>query len=179
MYSWPQALQPAPTDLAPPPQRPPLTCPRSASASRHSIQRVIGTEFNRSNQDLKRNGNLDLAVLWMWHKMSHSLCDKGQCTLSAGSKQQILPRCIRLVCQTTTARPLSRQCPQQRLGLLQVGRVKAFCEPVIDRHQQVIGLGTLTLALPEADQTHRSSQLQGFRLLAAGDAQGLAKTGFH
>src|SRR5437867_2210278 len=34
MYSWPQALQPAPTDLAPPPQRPPLTCPRSASASR-------------------------------------------------------------------------------------------------------------------------------------------------
>src|SRR2546422_4940517 len=70
MSSWPQALPPAPTDLAPPPQRPPLTCPRSASASRHSIHKIIGTSSNRPDQDLKRHGNLDLAVLRMWHKMS-------------------------------------------------------------------------------------------------------------
>ena len=39
---------------------------------------------------------------------------------------------------------------QQRLRLLEIGRVKALGEPAIDRRQQLAGLGVLALLLPEA-----------------------------
>src|SRR5882724_1081123 len=67
---------------------------------------------------------------------------------------------------------------QQRPGLLQVGGVKALGEPAIDRCQQVVSLGALTLLLPQATQAHRRPQLQRLRLLAAGNLQGLLITGF-
>jgi hypothetical protein len=43
---------------------------------------------------------------------------------------------------------------QQRLGLLQVGRVKAFGEPAVDRRQQRMGFALLTLLLPQASEAH-------------------------
>jgi len=43
---------------------------------------------------------------------------------------------------------LSRQCLQQCLGLLEVGGVKAFGEPAIDRRQQLAGFVDLILLLP-------------------------------
>src|SRR5215831_2288167 len=66
---------------------------------------------------------------------------------------------------------LSPQLFQQRLGLLQVSGVEALGEPAIDRGQQLAGLGTLALLLPEATQAHGGPQLERFGLLAAGDVQ--------
>ena len=42
---------------------------------------------------------------------------------------------------------------EQRLGLLEVGRVKALCKPAVDRGQQLVGLGALALLLPEATES--------------------------
>jgi hypothetical protein len=41
-----------------------------------------------------------------------------------------------------------RQRVQQRLGLLQVRRVKALGKPAVDRSQQLTGLDALAVALP-------------------------------
>jgi hypothetical protein len=76
-------------------------------------------------------------------------------------------------------RPVEGQCHdilcqflQQRLGLLEVGGVKAFGEPTVDWRQQCMRFGALALLLPEAAEAHGRPQLQRFRLLAAGDVQG-------
>ena len=45
-----------------------------------------------------------------------------------------------------------RQRFQQRLSFLEVGRVKALGEPVVDRRQQLVGCGALALALPQAQR---------------------------
>ena len=71
-----------------------------------------------------------------------------------------------------------RQRLQQRLGLLQVGGVKALREPAIDRRQQRVGLGALALLLPQATQAHGGPELQRLRLLAAGDVQSALQPGF-
>ena len=60
-------------------------------------------------------------------------------------------------------RVLAPECLQQRLGLLEVGRVKALGEPAIDRRQQLVGFGPLALLLPQAA-----------RLMAARSSQDLA-----
>jgi len=62
---------------------------------------------------------------------------------------------------------------------LQVGGVKAFGEPVVDRRQQLTAFITLALLLPEASQAHSGPQLERLRLLAACHSKGLMKTGFH
>jgi hypothetical protein len=61
---------------------------------------------------------------------------------------------------------------------LQVGSVKALREPAVDRCQELVGLGALTLLLPQATQAHGGAQLPGFGLLAAGNGQGLLEAGF-
>src|SRR5262249_4404447 len=63
-------------------------------------------------------------------------------------------------------------------GLLEVGGVKAFGEPGVDRGQQVVGFSTLVLVPPQACQAHDGAQLQRLRLLAAGNPDGLEKTAF-
>src|SRR5262245_15292852 len=60
---------------------------------------------------------------------------------------------------------LSSECLKQRLGLLEVGGIKAFGEPVIDLLQQCTGFDALTLALPQACQAHSSAEFEGFCLL--------------
>src|SRR5262249_17455526 len=67
---------------------------------------------------------------------------------------------------------------QQRLSLLQVARVKTLGEPAVDLSEQLVGFGTLLLALPQPGEAHGRSQFQGLRLLAAGNGKGVAKTGF-
>src|SRR6266511_2015380 len=71
---------------------------------------------------------------------------------------------------------ISPQLLQQRLGLAQIGRVKALGEPAVDWRQEVAGFDSLTLALPQARQTHRSAQLPPSRLLLASDGERLLKT---
>src|SRR5215831_18616783 len=72
---------------------------------------------------------------------------------------------------------ISRQLLQQRLSLLQVGRVKPLGEPAIHLRQQLPGFVALALLLPQSTQAHRRPQLQGLGLLAAGKSEGLMKTG--
>ena len=70
-------------------------------------------------------------------------------------------------------------CPQrlqQRLRLLQVGGVKALSEPAIDRRQQLVGSTVLALLLPEAAQTHRSAEFEGFGLLMPSIREGPQRT---
>jgi hypothetical protein len=73
---------------------------------------------------------------------------------------------------------LSRQLIKQRLGLLEVGSVKAFSEPAVDRYEQFVGFIPLALLLPQPAEAHRRPQLPGFGLLAAGNGEGLLKAGF-
>src|SRR5215510_11484757 len=61
---------------------------------------------------------------------------------------------------------LSPQLFQQCHGLLQVGGVKAFGEPTVNRREQLVGLGALALLLPQPCQAHGGPQLQRFGLLA-------------
>src|SRR2546427_5911524 len=80
---------------------------------------------------------------------------------------------------STLMQPLARrQLIEQRPRLLQVRRIKALSEPAVDLGEHLAGFCTLALALPQPAQTHRSTQLPGFRLLAAGNVEGLTKAGF-
>src|SRR5688572_14778393 len=49
---------------------------------------------------------------------------------------------------------LPSQFLQQRLGVLQVGGIKALGEPAVDRCKQLPSLGLLALLLPQATQAH-------------------------
>jgi hypothetical protein len=68
-----------------------------------------------------------------------------------------------------------RQLVEQRLGLLQVGGVKALGEPTEDRCQDEPGFHRLALPLPQPTQAHHRPQLRRFRLLAAGNGEGERK----
>src|SRR4029453_7530813 len=67
---------------------------------------------------------------------------------------------------------------QERFGLLEVGRVKALGEPVVDFCQQLSGRCGLPLPLPEPREAQCSAQLQCLGLLATGYVQCLLETGF-
>jgi hypothetical protein len=73
---------------------------------------------------------------------------------------------------------LARQLLQQCLRLLQVGGVKAISKPPGERCEELVRLGALTLALPEAHETQGGAQLPGSGLLPAGNGKGLLETGF-
>ncbi len=68
-----------------------------------------------------------------------------------------------------------RQLLQQRLRILQVLRVEAFGEPVVDRGEEVARRVPLPLPLPEAGMARGGAELEGLRLLRAGDVDGLAE----
>jgi hypothetical protein len=62
----------------------------------------------------------------------------------------------RKVCTTV----LSIEVLQQRLGLLEVGGVKAFREPIVDWCQKVIGFLAFALLLPEASQASSGAKFE-------------------
>ena len=59
--------------------------------------------------------------------------------------------------QIVSAGVALRQCVKQRLSFLEVGRVKSFGEPVIDRGEQVMSFLAFPLLLPEASQAGSGS----------------------
>ena len=61
---------------------------------------------------------------------------------------------------------------EQRLGLLQIRRVKAFGAPGVERGQEVASGFPLAVVVPEPTQAARRTQLQRLRLLAVGHVQG-------
>ena len=65
-------------------------------------------------------------------------------------------------------RRLSPQRIEQRLGLLQVKRVEALGEPVVDWGEKIVSLPRLALITPQARQAPRRAQLQRPCLLRAG-----------
>src|SRR5262245_22547920 len=71
---------------------------------------------------------------------------------------------------------ISLQLLQQRLGLPEVGGVKAFAEPAIDWCQQLAGFLALAPLLPQAAQAHGSPQFQRLGVLTTGNDKGLVKT---
>src|SRR5437870_3976444 len=71
----------------------------------------------------------------------------------------------------------SLQLYQQHFGLLEVRGIKALSKPAVDRGQQLVGCDMLALLLPQACQAHGGAQLQRFRLLAAGNGEGLLEAG--
>src|SRR5215510_1583367 len=72
---------------------------------------------------------------------------------------------------------LASELLQQRLGFLQVRRIKALREPAVDRREQLVGLKTLALLLPQPAETQGSAQFPGFGLLVAGHRERLLETG--
>jgi hypothetical protein len=68
------------------------------------------------------------------------------------------------------------QVLQQRLRLLEIGRVKALGEPAVDRCQQIVCCLPFSLLLPQPTQTRGSTQLPRLGLLATGNGQGLLET---
>ena len=72
----------------------------------------------------------------------------------------------------------SAQCLQQRLGIFQIRRVKAFGEPIVDRGEQIAGLLGLALLLPEAGETRSGAQFPRFGLLFLSNRDGLLETFF-
>ena len=54
----------------------------------------------------------------------------------------------------------SAQLLQQRLGLLQMVRIKSFSEPAVDRREKITGFAAPVLFAPEARQADRCPQFQ-------------------
>src|SRR5437764_1213277 len=50
------------------------------------------------------------------------------------------------------------QFVEQRLGLLEVGRVKALGEPTVDRREELVSLSALALLPPQTSKAHGSAQ---------------------
>ena len=67
---------------------------------------------------------------------------------------------------------------EQRLGLLQVRRIKPLSEPAIDLRQHLLGFFCLALLLPQPAQAHDGPQLQRFRLLPVGNLDRFEKIFF-
>jgi hypothetical protein len=71
----------------------------------------------------------------------------------------------------------SSQRVQERLGILQIRRIKPFGEPVIHLCQHLPRFVAFPLLLPESSQAGGSTEFSGFGLLALGYCNGLLETG--
>src|SRR3954468_4651567 len=69
----------------------------------------------------------------------------------------------------------SCQLLEQRLCLLQVGGIKAFAKPAVDRSDEVTGFGAPALLAPQPGEIADGAQLQRFCLLGLRDADRLLK----
>src|SRR5262249_53472240 len=62
----------------------------------------------------------------------------------------------------------------QRLCLRQIGSVKAFGEPAVDRCEQFMRLGSPAPVAPQPGEAHSGAQFPHLGLLLTGDAEGFA-----
>src|SRR5206468_5964503 len=62
--------------------------------------------------------------------------------------------------------------------ILQVSRIKAFGEPMVDWCQEVMGFLAFALLLPESSETYCCTEFPGFGLLVLGYTDGLRETRF-
>src|SRR6478672_2014149 len=60
------------------------------------------------------------------------------------------------------------QLVKQRLGLLQIARVKSYCEPPVDRSEKLASVILLALVAPEPRHAHRGARLQEAPARASG-----------
>jgi hypothetical protein len=67
---------------------------------------------------------------------------------------------------------------KQGPGVLEVSSVKALGESAIHRRQEIPRLGTFALALPQAAETHGSTEFQRFCLPVACQVAGVTETRF-
>ncbi len=74
--------------------------------------------------------------------------------------------------------PLFTECIQQRLGLLQIGRVEPLGEPIMDRRKEIAGFGALALVTPKPGKAYRGAQLPQSGVLISGDLDRLAEGPF-
>src|SRR6516164_587373 len=63
---------------------------------------------------------------------------------------------------------------EQRLGVFEVGCVKAFSEPAVDRHQEIACLGLAALVTPEPGEACGGAQFPELGLLLPRDVQSFA-----
>jgi hypothetical protein len=88
--------------------------------------------------------------------------------LAAHGGQRLVTRC-----RTVRALTPALQCLQEGFSLLEVGGVKAFGEPDVDRRQQLVCFGPLALLLPQAAQAGGRPQGERTGLLGLCDVEGL------
>src|SRR6266436_409628 len=69
----------------------------------------------------------------------------------------------------------SPQLVQQRLRLLKVGRVEAFGEPAVDRHEDIAGFGAPALVVPKAREVGGGAQFPPLGALLLSGGYRLAK----
>ena len=70
---------------------------------------------------------------------------------------------------------MSSQSLEQGLGVLQIGRIEAFSEPIEQRGQQIIGFCIPALVAPEAGEADRGAEFEEFGRLTLGERCGPAK----
>src|SRR5262249_17093927 len=68
-----------------------------------------------------------------------------------------------------------REFLEQRLGLLQIHRIKPLGEPAVNLRQHLLGFAFLTLLLPQAREAHCCSLFWRLRLLLASICDALPK----
>lgn len=69
-------------------------------------------------------------------------------------------------------------CNENIAGSGEIGRVEAFCEPAVDRREQVVGLSAFALLLPQTGEARGGTQFQRLTSLVAGRIQRTGKCGF-
>src|SRR5262245_60388704 len=76
---------------------------------------------------------------------------------------------------TPHLRPVLRKPFEERLRVLQVGRIESLGEPAVDLCQHSARFVHLAPLLWKASQTHHGSEFERLRALAARDVDGVAK----
>ena len=57
------------------------------------------------------------------------------------------------------------QLVEQRLCLFKIGRIETFCEPAVDRGEEIAGFGMATLVSPQSREAHGGAQFPELGLL--------------
>src|SRR6516164_2441262 len=73
-----------------------------------------------------------------------------------------------------TSSSLLPEFVEQRLCVFEIGRIKAFGEPAVERGEQVAGFGLAALVAAQPGEAHGGAQFPELGFLLLGNAQGFA-----